>query len=305
MGRIASFIMAVALGASPAVAQDTAERGYLGVGRLFVNDLIGDGEDRWRTGSYVASFVWGPEWQHELPQGFGDLLELRVSGEIIQPSNLTTVSPTDRPYAGALTFGAHTHFQRGSNEFRAGADLVVIGPQTHLDDFQSSIHDALGMVSPSAAVLGNQIGNSFRPQVSLEYGRLVEFGAGRVRPFVEMQAGAESYARVGFDLTFGSVGLGDMMVRDSVTGHRYRALRHSDPGTSFVIGADMAKVFDSVYLPESRGYTLTDTRDRVRAGVHWQGEKHSVFYGVTWLGKEFVGQSDGQVVGAINLNIEF
>ena len=41
-----------------ALAQD---RTILGYGRLFNNDLIGDGHDRWRTGSYHFSVVTGPE----------------------------------------------------------------------------------------------------------------------------------------------------------------------------------------------------------------------------------------------------
>ena len=42
-----------------AAAQD---RVTLGWGRLLTNDLLGDGRDRWRTGSYTLSRVRGPAW---------------------------------------------------------------------------------------------------------------------------------------------------------------------------------------------------------------------------------------------------
>lgn len=76
-------------------------------------------------------------------------------------------------------------------------------------------------------------------------------------------------------------------------------------GFTFLLGADIAHVSDSIYLPEERGFTLTDTRDRLRAGMHWQGEKASAFYGVTYLGEEFDAQTDGQVVGSIRINLSF
>jgi hypothetical protein len=44
-------------------------QGYerLGYGRIVNNDLVGDGEDRWQTGSVTTSRVWGPGWYGALP----------------------------------------------------------------------------------------------------------------------------------------------------------------------------------------------------------------------------------------------
>jgi hypothetical protein len=39
--------------------------------------------------------------------------------------------------------------------------------------------------------------------------------------------------------------------------------------------------------------------------VHWQGKKASAFYGLSYLGREFEEQPQGQVVGALNLNLKF
>jgi hypothetical protein len=70
-------------------------------------------------------------------------------------------------------------------------------------------------------------------------------------------------------------------------------------------GAETAYVSDSIYLPEDRGLTQTDSRDRVRAGLRWQGDSMSGFYGLTWLGREYETQTEDQLVGAFQINFRF
>lgn len=281
-------------------------RVQLGYGRLMTNDFFGDGEDRWRSGSVSASHVFGQSWYGDLPTQAGELLELRFQGETLSPSNLKRPAAGDRPFAGQVSLGLHTHYQTMGYEVALGGGLTVIGPQTGLDRFQKSLHEALGMAGLSAATRAAQIRNQIHGDVVVEIGREIDLGGtARLRPFVEARAGAETLLRGGFDVTFGSVGLGELLVRDNVTGHRYRTIDQKDPGLSLVMGADFAHVSTSAYLPEARGYTLTDSRNRVRAGLHWQGQKAAVFYGVTWLGKEFVGQAEDQVVGSWRLKIKF
>lgn len=282
-------------------------RHRIGYGRLTTNDLIGDGQDRWRTGSLTGSRVWAwNDWSGRAPGTFGDLLELRSQGEIMTPEDLVNVNPADRPWAGKLSLGLHTHWTSGAMEYALGGDMVIVGPQTQLDHVQRVLHDIFNAPQTSDAVLGQQIGNQFLPTVVGEIGRTYELGTkSRVRPFAEFRAGDESMVRFGADLTLGHFGAGELLVRESVTGHRYRVVRDPVPGVSFVLGADVAKVFDSAYLPSSRGYQLTDTRNRVRAGLHWQGEDKSVFYGLTWLDKEFVGQRDNQVTGSVRFQFLF
>ncbi|MCW8844168.1 MAG: lipid A deacylase LpxR family protein [Rhodobacteraceae bacterium] len=309
LGRIAaSFLLMTAIATAP-LAETSAHAGRerLGYGVLFVNDTIGDGKDRWRSGSVMSSRIFGPQWTGALPQGAGDILELRFQGEVISPDNLITPAPGDRPYAGSLSLGLHTHFAtRGGAEVSLGGDLVAIGPQTGLDDFQGAVHDVLGIKKPSPLTLGAQIPNSFHPSATVEVAR--DFGLSsrtHLRPFMEVRGGVETYARVGFDLVIGSVGQGALLTRDPVTGHRMRVVRNKAPGLSWVVGADVAKVWESAYLPQARGYTLTQNRARARLGLHWQGEESMVFYGLTWLGEEFVGQRGGQLVGALQFSLRF
>lgn len=304
MTRIfASLILATLGFASPAFA---ADREYLGNGRLVNNDLFGDLQDRWHTGSVAASRHWGPAWNGVLPDRPFDLLEFRLGAQIVAPANLPSPAAGDRPFAGLWSFGLHTQFARGATDFSLGADLVITGPQTKLDDLQTGLHDALGIDRASAAVLNSQIGDNFYGTFVGEFGHTYDLGtSGQIRPFGEVRYGHESLARIGVDLTIGSFGQGELLTRDPVTGQRYRSAAQKTPGLSYIIGGDIAYVDSSALLPEDQGYQVKKTRGRARAGLHWQGERNAVFYGVTWLSEEFEGQPQGQAVGSLRLDLNF
>ncbi|MEO0381691.1 MAG: DUF2219 domain-containing protein, partial [Pseudomonadota bacterium] len=96
------------------------------------------------------------------------------------------------------------------------------------------------------------------------------------------------------------------LVRDTVTGHQYRAIEGDWTGFSITLGADIAHVEDSAFLPDGDPVSLDESRERVRAGVHWRSETGlSGFFGLTYLGEEFEGQGEGQTIGSIRLNIGF
>ena len=110
---------------------------------------------------------------------------------------------------------------------------------------------------------------------------------------------------VGGDLDLGRVAQDALFARDSSTGHRYVINRGNETGWGAVLGADIAYVAHSVLLPETTLIQLTDSRSRLRAGMRWHGEKTQVFYGLSWLGKEFTRQSEPQVVGSLNISFKF
>lgn len=304
--RLALLLACLALMPQPSPAQAEG-RSLLGSGRLISNDSIGEMRDRWRSGSVSYSRVWGRDWDGQLPNGFGEILELRLGGQIITPASLRTPSPADRPMANSLAAGLHTHFQRGGIDLSMGADLVVVGPQTGLDRLQNTIHNAMGIVQSSRAVRDNQIADGLHPTLVVEAGRDIALGAATaLRPFVEGRAGDETLLRVGADLRIGRIGAGELLIRDTVTGQRYRTIQSSDAqGYTFVMGGDIAHVADSIYLPSNRGLELTDSRTRLRAGLHYEGRHGSSFAGFTWLGPEFRGQPEGQVLGSVRLNFNF
>lgn len=301
-----TLLMAAILVASATLAS-AEERVTLGWGRTFSNDQIGDGADRWRSGSYSVSRVRGYSWSGYDAAKFGDILELRGHASVIAPESLTAPAPTDRRYAGVLGFGLNTHFGWQGAEVALGAELMMTGPSTGIASFQKQFHELVGYVVPSPAVLNAQIGDKIHPGLNAEIARNFALGGGvQARPYAEARAGLESLVRVGADITFGHLGRDDLMLRDVTTGQRYRGVEGSRrEGLSLTIGGDMARVFDSALLPSGGAATLEPDRYRLRAGLHWQGKRASGFYGVTYLSPEFVQQPEGQLVGAMGLNLRF
>lgn len=298
---VAAAVAAATL-AGPALPQEVVT---LGRGTLLNNDLIGDGRDRWRTGSYVLSIARGTEWTGQAPERPFALREWRLKGEVIAPGRLTAPAAGDRRYAGIASLGVHTHVARAGWQVAAGADLVAVGPMTQIGAIQSGIHDAFGLPSPAAA-RRLELPNALYPTLLVEAARPFALGSATMRPFVEAQAGVETFARVGFDLSWGGFGRSDLVVRDTVTGQRYRATKTESPtGLSFVLGGDIAHVASSALLPDGGAAVLNPTRTRLRAGFHWQGERAELFYGITRMGREFQAQPVEQTVGSIHLRIKF
>lgn len=279
-------------------------RTNIGEGRLFNNDYLGDGKDRWHTGSYTYSNIRAVD-DYTGTEAFGDLIEYRFRAAVIAPSRRSS-APGDRPYAGTLSFGAHTHFEMSGTQISLGGDLVAIGPQTGLSDFQLKFHDVFNLDNPRYVdqQLGNQV---FLNGTAAASRRFDISDTVTLRAFLEAQAGTEDLVRVGGDVIFGSVAQEDLLLRDVVTGQLYRATEKAGvSGMSYLLGADMASVFDSRYLPSDAGYAVSDTRTRARAGVFWQfGEDVSFFYGASYLSEEFEGQREGQVIGSLKVNFNF
>jgi hypothetical protein len=184
-----------------------------------------------------------------------------------------------------------------------GGDLVITGEQSGIRSIQTRIHDALSM--PRMDVEDHQIDDGIYLHATVEIARDIAFSGGALRPFMELQAGAETMARAGFDLTLGQFGQGGLRMRDPVTGQRIAGISGEDAGWSAVLGADLAFVESSIFLPTDRGYSVEETRSRVRAGVNYGFGRSNLFYGVTYLSEEFVGQPVGQVVGSLSFNLQF
>jgi outer membrane protein LpxR len=310
MRSLLAFLIIAVTFSSAQAGEDTTERRWLGKARLWSNDEIGDRRDRWRTGSYSLSYIRGTGWNGRLPGGFGDLVEYRVRGEVIAPASLyAALDPSDRRLVGILQVGAFTHMRVNKMDVSLGLDLVFTGPQTGIAQFQSAIHQSLGFVP--TPILGSQLGDAVYPtlngEISRQY-RLNQGGDRRVafRPFLEGQVGAETYIRAGGDFTFGNLGSGDFQVRDVTTGQRNVALKGDRArGVSFILGGDVAYVQSSQYLPAALGPTVQKLRYRLRTGIYAEEGRKSLFYGVTWLGREFQGQPNGQILGSVTLRLKF
>lgn len=259
MFRFSNAVLALALCvAVPALAED---RVTLGWGRMFSNDALGDAKDRWRTGGYQVSRVRGYDWHGALPQTPGELLEFRAAAQIVAPEDLVSPPLTDRRYATLLSFGMHTQFDWRGNDVSLGADVVVTGPQTGISNFQAWVHNMLNL--PKPRVVDTQIGDGVYPTLVAELGRRLPLGDRvTLRPFVEAQVGVETLVRIGGDVVVGTLGRDDVMVRDSITGQRYRAVDGTrDRAVSLVLGAIIAK---SLALPCCQTAVLPNFRTSAR-----------------------------------------
>ena len=297
-------LMSVSAAFADGIAWPNLER-FLGVSRIFNNDFIGDGKDRWRTGSYDVSMTFGDDITGGLPEAAFELMQYRLRAEILAPEDLsrTTAAP-DRPYAGVIGLGAFTHFERGDLNLSFGGELVLTGSQTGLGAFQTWAHEKLGVQVPN--MLAEQLPNRVYGSIQGEVSRDLKFGNALVRPFAEGQVGFETYARVGVDTIWGRNVSQNFFVRDPVTGHLVTNVRHSDDRSfGFMVGSDVAYVAHSHLLPDSRGVEVQNVRTRARAGFVYEGENAGLFYGVTWLSREFEAQRDSQVTGSLNVKINF
>jgi len=306
-GRAVPLCVALALlVAVPAQAE--GEREWLGATILGANDDFGFGEilDRWRTGAISVHGVHGTGWDGTGPVGLGEVLEFRFRGEILAPESIDNPEPGDRPYAGSLSFGVHTHFRQAGLDYRLGADLVLTGPQTGLDELQARLHEAMSLPDPANAA-ETQIGDAAYLTFSGEAARPIALGASAaLRPFAAARVGDETFARIGVDLLGGSLASGGLMIRDVTSGQLVEGTRGARTGFGWSLGADIASVAGSVYLPDDGDFPGPETaRSRARAGLAWAGESWSVQGGLSYLSEEFEGQSEGQIVGAVSLTIGF
>lgn len=279
----------------------------IGRSSVFNNDYFGDGDDRWRSGSYSRSTYFGEPWSGEIPHD-RSIYELRFRGEVIAPTDASEPPQIgERSYVGVAAAGAFRHFRQGDTKFRLGAELVTIGPQTGISSFVTEAHELLGFKTVRATE--GELGNDIIPTASVEIYRTVERTRSRrfeIRPFVELQAGVETFARVGADLFFGQSVSGDFMTRDVVTGQMLTVVNvHRLSGLTPTIGVDFAYVWDSRYLPSSRGVAPKSVRARVRTGLRSQSENRDVFFGLTWLSPEYEGQPNGQILGSISVDARF
>jgi hypothetical protein len=279
-------------------------RSWIGTARIFNNDFLGDGRDRWRSGSYTFSHLRGRAPYTGVPQSFGDILEFRFHSELIAPSGASTTT-ADRPYVGALSLGVFTHFGQDAVRYTLGLDVTAVGPQTGVSAFQERFHDQYDL--PQPPFVDQQLGNDFWVSAYGEAAtHFVISDTAGLRPFVASQIGAEDLLRIGFDLRISEHGHDALYVRDSVTGHLSPATQDASAGLSFVAGADVAFVADSKYLPSDQGYEASDRRTRARVGLGYQfAQGSSIFYGATYLSPEFEGQSEGQILGSLRLNFNF
>ncbi len=279
-------------------------REKIGSSSLFSNDFLGDRGDRWRTGNFTYSHLRALQPYTGPSNLMGDVLEYRLRTQIISPAGGTD-RPGDRPFVGAVSLAVNTHFADYDTLYSLGVELTAIGPQTGMSEFQRDFHERFSL--PQPPFTDAQLDDRFLVSVMGEEARQRQLtDLVSMRTFLGFEVGAEALVRVGADLRFSAYGHDDLMLRDVVTGQLHAGTANDGTGWALVAGADLAHVLDSVYLPEDRVDGIEATRFRARAGIDYKFTgSASAFYGLTYLGPEFIGQPEGQILGSLRLKLNF
>jgi len=264
--------------------------------RLFTNDYLGDGHDRWRTASYSLSAL--------RPSSDGSVSELRLRWEIVSGAD-TDLRPgemPDRNMAGMIGIGLFRSDRLGAADYRIGADVTAMGPQTGVVNFQQAVHRVLGMRPPSDHMESLQLEDEIFLGASGEVGRDFSYAASSARAWISASSGTETFIRAGIDYSWGAASAG-FGVRDEVTGWRLPVTKgFSGTGTTLYAGADIAKIYDTRLL---RSDEFEDIRIRARIGAKMETQSMGLFYGVTWLSEEFRLQQEPQFLGSLAVSARF
>ncbi len=301
-GLLATLLIAPALAATtlPAAAEGLSLGRYVGTADVFVNDGLGDGHDRWRSMGYSYSRLYEDSF-------FGNITELRLRAEIISPYTPGRQA-MDRDYANAIGLGAYTIGKSGALGYRLGGEMLITGDQTHLRDIQRGFHKIFGG--------GNGYGQTGTDYYRLEDGvhGLVQgevwssLGAPQVwevRPYASAKAGYETAATAGVDVILGPAAHNPYWTRDEITGTPIAVDGQNNHGFSWIVGADVTQLKDSIYFADHSDVRPEKTRTRARAGVQWRSDPFSVFFGQAWLSKEFEGQIEAQRLGVLAIDFTF
>lgn len=297
--KVGTYIIMLLILAGQATAADKQrllKGNRLAFSRLLTNDYIGDRKDRWRTFAYAISVL--------KPLKNGGISEVRFRAEIIAGSRLKLApgQDQDRRMAGIFGFGAYHSNRIGDGDYRIGVELTTVGPQTGLVKLQEHVHEFIGQDGPSAHSQELQISDKTFLSLSGEIGRSFTTGRAEIRPWVGAEGGPEALTRVGIDLIWGHAA-GNFGIRDELTGWRIPVIQSPNVlGKSFITGFDIAYIENSSYIKKD---DLMQNRFRFRTGGLLDFYGGRIFYGATYLSKEFKDQPDAQVIGSISFGMHF
>jgi len=293
---------------------------------IFWNDRYGDGKDRWKTGGITQAYIF-PEHIFGQETWFGgraSALELNVRALLITPDDTSFkgVDGDDRPYAQYAGAGLYlrsitrpralTPVAAVQTEDRIGVEAGWQGDPLPLFEVQDAFHGMAG-TGGDAGNLSNTIDGEFL--LNLEARRTWRFhldGSGRdleFAPFVQTSLGMrENSLRVGGDFFVGSALEGRTWGSDLATGAVMAGASMPRKGFNWNVffGGDVGYIASDAFLDggfagDGPSVPRRDIVGRARAGLLLEYDNLGIGFSLNWLGQEFRGQSNGQMVGAIQL----
>jgi len=269
----------------------------------FTNDALGDGHDRWLTGSYQRSFIFD---RHEA--GLMRQIELRPRAMIVSPWTTAVQGANDRPYSSILALGAFARGNIGRTETHLGGELILQGDQTGLPSFQAGVHDLLGLDQSYNPRNENDIHVGDRLTGRFEFGlarSLRPSESVMVRPYALLIGGSDQSVTAGADLVWGSLSRAESWSRDAATGQILNHEAKHREGFNLVAGLDVSRRYTSMHIPDGSNVLLTKTQTRARIGAQVRLGLFDVFFGQAWMSEGFVGQADTQRLGVLSISRNF
>jgi hypothetical protein len=293
---------------------------------MFWNDRYGDGKDRWKTGGITQSYVF-PEHifsDENWFQGRASALELNLRALAITPddTSFAEVNSDDRPYAQYAGIGLYlrsitrpealTPVVAVQAEDRIGVEAGWQGDPLPLFDMQEALHGVTG-TDGNAGNRSNSIDGEVL--VNLEARRTWRFHLGQTgpdlefAPFVQTSLGMrENSLRVGGDFFAGSALEGRAWGSDLATGAVMAGASMPRQGFDWTVflGGDVGYIASDAFLDggfavDGPSVPRRDIVGRARTGLLLEYGNVGIGFSLNWLGREFRGQSNGQVLGAIQL----
>jgi hypothetical protein len=294
------------------------------------NDRLGDGKDRWKTGGLTQSYIFPERIFSREPWFEGRASALEINGRVVvmTPDNTaeTGINGDDRPFAQYAGIGLHLRsiarprpLAPGvalQEEGKIGVEAGWQGDPLPLFDIQDSLHDLAG-TDGTAANLPNTIDGEVLVNLEArQTWRLHWEAPGRdveLAPFAQASLGMrENSLRLGADLIVGSALEGRTWGTDLATGSLLAGASVPRKGVNWTTftGADVGFVASDAFL--DGGFAVDGPSvprkklvARVRGGVLLEYDNLGIGFSLNWLGKEFRGQSDGQMVGTIQIKYRF
>ena len=292
------------------------------------NDTLGDGKDRYKSGGLTQSFIF-PERVFSDERwflGYAAAIEVQGRAFVATPDDTSQIDPTDRPYAQYAGVGVHLRLTGSperltdnltySTEDRVGVEVGWQGEPLPLFDIQEAIHTRTGMgrlAQSPANVLGSEL------LINAEGRRTWRIHAEHAghdfqyAPYVHASAGMrETSVRLGSDFIIGSsleartwnsdLAVGALIPGGSRPreGFHWLAWAGGDVG---LIAADA--LLDGGFSAKGPAVDREIITARARAGVMVEWQNFAVSYSLTWLSPEFRGQPVGQVIGAVQVKVDF
>jgi hypothetical protein len=328
--RAAVLVLAVA---TPAHAQNMTEgwdwlatTDEIQTEGVFWNDRFGDGQDRWKTGGITQAYVFPEHIFSSEPwfEGRASALELNVRALLMTPddTSFAGINSDDRPFAQYAAAGIYlrsitrpealTSTVAMQAEDRIGIEVGWQGDPLPLFDVQETLHGATG-AGGNAGNMSNIIGRELLVNLEARRSwRLHIDGSGRdleFAPFIQTSLGMrENSLRAGGDFFIGSALEGRSWGSDLSTGAVMAGASMPRQGFNWTVffGGDVGYVASDAFLDggfavDGPSVERRDVVGRARAGMLLEYDNVGLGFSLNWLGREFRGQSDGQMVGAIQL----